>query len=89
MFWHYVASFAAVLLTGLATDGLVRRFSRIRMVFGMAAMVLAIPASVGFGLAPTVGATWFFAALLGFALGAFGSNMVSAVYDVMPRRARN
>lgn len=88
MCWHYATSFAAVLLTGLLTDGLVRRFPRVRMVIGAAAMVLAIPASVGFGLAPTVGATWFFAALLGFALGAFGSNMVSAVYDVMPSRFR-
>ena len=88
MFWHYVASFAAVLLTGVATDGLVRRFPRVRMVLGAMAMVLAIPAAVGFGFAPSVGATWFFAALLGFALGAFGSNMVSAVYDVMPSRFR-
>lgn len=88
MFWHYAASFVAVLLTGLATDGLVRRFPRVRLAFGAAAMLAAIPAAVGFGFAPSVGTTWLFAALLGLSLGAFGSNMVSAVYDVMPSRFR-
>ena len=88
MFWHYAASFVAVLVTGILTDSLVRRHSRIRLAFGGVAMLLAIPAAVGFGFASSVSQTWAFAALLGGALGAFGSNMVSAVYDVMPSRFR-
>lgn len=88
MFWHYAASCVAVLLTGLATDRLVRRFPRIRLAFGAGAMLLAVPAAIGFGFAASVVRTWVFAALLGFALGVFGGNMVSAVYDVMPARFR-
>lgn len=88
MFWHYAASFASVLLTGLVTDRMVRRFPRVRLAFGAGAMLLAVPAVVGFGFAPSVRMTWVFAALLGFALGMFGSNMVSAVYDVVPARFR-
>jgi len=88
MFWHYAASFVAVLATGVVTDRLVKRFPRVRLAFGTGAMLLAVPAAVGFGFAPTVSLTWASAALLGFALGVFGANMVSAVYDVVPSRFR-
>ena len=88
MFWHYAASFAAVIVSGVVTDRLVKRYPRFRLALGLGAMLAAIPALVGFGFAPTVTLTWVSAAVLGLALGAFGSNMVSAVYDVVPAQYR-
>lgn len=88
MFCHYAASFVAVILSGVLTDRQVKRYPRFKLVLGGVSMLLAIPSLVGFGLAPSPMLTWISAAVLGMALGAFGANMVSAVYDVIPARCR-
>ena len=88
MFWHYAASLTAVVLAGFATDRLVVRWPRFRIVLGSLAMALSIPALVGFGLARTLLGTWACAASLGVMLGLFGANMVAAVFDVIPSQCR-
>lgn len=85
---HYSTSFVSVILSGIVTDRLIKRYPRFKLAMGMVSMLLAIPSLVGFGLASTLMLTWISAAVLGVALGAFGANMVSAVYDVIPACCR-
>lgn len=83
MFWHYAASFAAILVTGVATDRLVKRFPRCRLVLAMAAFLVAMPTLVLFGLGPTLPLALAGAAVLGAMWGVLGANQFTNLFDVI------
>ena len=89
MFWHYAASFAAILVAGFLTDAFVRKFSRFRMVLSSCALVLAIPSLVLFAFAPTLPLTFVGAAFLGAMLGVLGANQFTNLFDVIPSDCRS
>ena len=84
MFWHYAASFAAILAAGFLTDAMVRKHPRFRIVLASCALALAIPSLVLFSLAPTLSLTLAGAALLGAMLGVLGANQFTNLFDVIP-----
>ena len=83
MFWHYAASFGAILLAGWLTDTLIRRFPRFRMALGIASMAVSIPALALFGLSPVLIWVWIASAVYGFTRGLFGANQFAAIFDVV------
>ena len=83
MFWHYAASFAAILVTGIVTDRLVKRFPRCRLVLAMAAFLVAMPTLVVFGLGPTLPLALAGAAVLGAMWGVLGANQFTNLFDVI------
>ena len=88
MFWHYAASFAAILLAGFLTDAMVRRHPRFRIVLSSSALALAIPALVLFAFGPTLPLTLTGAAFLGAMLGVLGANQFTNLFDVIPSACR-
>ena len=88
MFWHYAASFAAILLAGFLTDVMVRRYPRFRIVLSSSALVLAIPSLVLFAFGPTLPLTLVGAAFLGAMLGVLGANQFTNLFDVIPSACR-
>ena len=83
MFWHYAVSFATILVTGVVTDRLVRRFPRCRLVLAMAAFLVAMPTLVLFGFGPTRQLALAGAALLGAMWGVLGANQFTNLFDVI------
>ena len=88
MFWHYAASFAAILAAGFLTDALVRKHPRVRIVLSSCALALAIPALVLFAFAPTLSLSLSGAAFLGAMLGVLGANQFTNLFDVIPSDCR-
>ena len=84
MFWHYAASFAAILAAGFLTDAMVRKHPRFRIVLASCALALAIPSLVLFAFGPTLPSTFSGAALLGAMLGVLGANQFTNLFDVIP-----
>ena len=84
MFWHYAASFAAILAAGFLTDAMVRKHPRFRIVLASCALALAIPSLVLFAFGPTLPSTFAGAALLGAMLGVLGANQFTNLFDVIP-----
>jgi len=83
MFWHYAASFAAILVAGAVTDRMVRRFPRFRLAISMVAILATIPALAAFGLASLLPVVWLSAALFGAMRGFFGANQFTNLFDVV------
>ena len=88
MFWHYVASFAAIFVAGFLTDAFVRKFPRFRIALSSCALALAIPALVLFAFAPTLPLTFVGAAFLGAMFGVLGANQFTNLFDVIPPDCR-
>ena len=88
MFWHYAASFAAILAAGFLTDAMVRKHPRFRIVLSSSALALAIPALVLFAFGPTLPLTLTGAAFLGAMLGVLGANQFTNLFDVIPSACR-
>ena len=84
MFWHYAASFGAILVAGWLTDALIRRMPRFRLALAMAAMALSIPMLALFGLGTALTTVWIAAAAYGATRGIFGANQFAAIFDVVP-----
>lgn len=89
MFWHYAASFVAILFAGALTDRVVGRFPRFRLVLSMSAMALAVPALVLFAKGASLPVVWFGAAALGAMLGVIGANQFTNLFDVIPSAYRS
>ena len=84
MFSHYAAAFAAILVAGAATDRLVKRFPRSRLMMSAAALFLSMPALVVFGRSSMLPLVWASAAWLGAMIGVIGANQFTAIFDVVP-----
>ena len=84
MFWHYAASFAAILAAGFLTDAMVRKHPRFRIVLASCALALAIPSLALFAFGSTLPSTFAGAALLGVMLGVLGANQFTNLFDVIP-----
>ena len=83
MFWHYAASFLAILFAGMATDKLVGRFPRIRLLMSISAMSVSIPALLLFAVGGTLTQTLTGAGLLGAAFGVCCANQFTNLFDVI------
>ena len=88
MFWHYAASFAAILAAGFLTDAVVRRNQRFRIVLSSSALALSVPALALFAFGSTLPLTLAGAALLGAMLGVLGANQFTNLFDVIPSACR-
>lgn len=89
MFWHFAASFAAILVAGAVTDRFVKRWPRFRLMLSASAIAVAMPALVVFGTATALPAVWTAAAVLGAMLGVIGANQFTALFDVVPSNCRS
>jgi MFS family permease len=83
MFWHYAASFAAILIAGFVTDRFVERFPRFRLGMAVSAFVLAIPTLFLFSFGETPVIAFAGAALLGVMWGVLGANQFTNIFDVI------
>jgi MFS family permease len=83
MFWHYAASFAAILVAGFVTDRFVERFPRFRLGMAVSAFVLAIPTLFLFSFGETPVIAFAGAALLGVMRGVLGANQFTNIFDVI------
>jgi MFS family permease len=83
MFWHYAASFAAILIAGFVTDRFVERFPRFRLGMAVSAFVLAIPTLFLFSFGETPVIAFAGAALLGVMWGVLGANQFTNLFDVI------
>jgi len=89
MFWHFAASFAAILVAGAVTDRFVKRWPRFRLMLSAGAVLIAMPALVAFGTATALPAVWAAASVLGAMLGVIGANQFTALFDVVPSNCRS
>lgn len=89
MFWHFAASFVAVLLAGMATDRFVRKMPRFRLALQSVSLLASAPMLIMFGYSPSLWMVWTVAALFGVTKGAFEANSVNSIYDVMPANCRS
>jgi MFS family permease len=83
MFWHYAASFAAILIAGFVTDRFVERFPRFRLGMAVSAFVLAFPTLFLFSFGETPVIAFAGAALLGVMWGVLGANQFTNIFDVI------
>ena len=83
MFWHYAASFVAILVAGWLTDRLITRYPRFRIVLGLASMAVSIPSLAFFGTSPVLAVVWTSAALYGLMRGLYGANQFAVIFDVV------
>ena len=88
MFGPNVAAMASVLVTGFATDFLVKRYPRARLVIQISALVCAAPLFAVFGMTGTVGAVWMMLTFWGVARGLFQANNYPSIFDVVPAEVR-
>lgn len=88
MLWHYAASFAAILVAGVLTDRLIRKFPRFRLLLSMLSMAAMIPALVAFGCASLLPLVWLSAAVFGVMRGFYGANQFVNVFDVVASEHR-
>lgn len=88
MFWHYAASFAAILVAGFVTDRFVERFPRFRLGMAVSAFVLAIPTIFLFSFGETPVIAFAGAALLGVMWGVLGANQFTNLFDVIRSELR-
>ena len=89
MFWHYAASLVAILVAGVATDRLVRRWPRFRLALQSAALLLSSPVLALFGFSPTLVGVWAAAASFGVLRGLFEANVFTSLFDVVDRKYRS
>ena len=88
MFSYNAAAFGAILVSGFATDRLVKRFPRFRLALSAGAVLLQIPALVAFALVSSLPLVWTAAAFLGAMIGVVGANQFTMIFDVVPSRYR-
>ena len=89
MFWHYAASFVAILCAGILTDRVVGHYPRVRLVFSMSAMCLMVPSLLLMAIGTSLSAVWAGVGGLGFAMGIVGANQFTNVFDVVPPESRS
>ena len=83
MFWHYAASFVAILVAGGLTDRYVRRFPRFRLALQVSMLLLATPMLTVFGFAGHASVAFAAAAVYGLVRGLFEANQILSVFDVV------
>ncbi len=88
MSWHFAAAFAAILLSGLVSDRLTRRWPRFRLTFQVSALVVAVPVLAVFGFSGSLSVVWGAAAVYGLLRGMFESCQIASVFDVVEPACR-
>lgn len=88
MFGPNIAAMVTVLLTGFATDLLVRRHPRARLTIQILALVGAAPLFAVFGFTASIAFVWAMLTFWGVARGLFQANNYPSVFDVVPAEVR-
>ena len=83
MLYHHIAAFAAIMLGAFATDALVRRYPRIRLLLQAAALLVGAPMLAWIGFAPSLTSCWLAVAAYGLCRGLFEVNSHPSLFDVI------
>ena len=86
--YHHVLGYAGLLVTGVATDRLIARFPRVRLVAMAAGLMLCAPFV---WLSANADEAWLvYAALAGFGFfrGVYDANLFAAIFDAVEDRLR-
>lgn len=89
MFWHHIAAFAAILLSGFLTDRLVRKNPRMRPLLQGLMTLLGAPTLVWVGFSSTVVTAWVAVATYGIFRGLIEVNTHPSLFDVVEPRYRS
>ena len=89
MLYHHVCAFAAIMVGGIVTDALVKRYQRFRLLFQSCALFLGAPMLVWFAFAPGLVATWVAVAAYGVFRGFFEVNTHASLFDVVAPKYRS
>jgi sugar phosphate permease len=87
--YHHIVGYVGLLVAGVATDALSRRFPRIRVVSMAVALMLCAPF---IWLSANASALWMvYAALAAFGLfrGIYDANLYAAMFDAVENRLRS
>ena len=89
MLYHHVCAFAAIMVGGIVTDALVKRYQRFRLLFQSSALFLGAPMLVWFAYAPGLVSTWVAVAAYGVFRGFFEVNTHASLFDVIAPKYRS
>ena len=82
MSWHFAAAFVAILLSGLVSDRLTRRWPRFRLMFQVSVLAVTVPVLTVFGFSGSLAVVWGAAAIYGLLRGMFESCQIASIFDV-------
>jgi len=88
MFFHHITALGGVLVGGLLSDALVKRFTSARLVMQTITMLLGAPAIVWMGMAHSPWAVYTAMAVFGLFRGLYESNTHASLFDVIEPRFR-
>ncbi|MCL2742686.1 MAG: MFS transporter [Planctomycetaceae bacterium] len=83
MLYHHFTAFCGILLGGVLTDRLIRRFPRFRMFLQSSVMLCGAPAIYYFGCGSTILTAWIATATFGLFRGLYETNTHAAMFDVV------
>ena len=88
MFYHHITAFVGVLVGGVASDALARKYAGARMTMQTVTMLLGAPAILFMGLAQSTFAVYTAMAVFGLFRGLYESNTHASLFDVIEPRYR-
>ena len=89
VFYHHLLGYAGLLITGFATDKLIRRFPRVRLVSMATGLLLCAPF---IWLSANTSDLWLVygaLAAFGFFRGVYDANLFAAIFDAVEDRLRS
>lgn len=84
--WHYVGAFIGVMLGARVSDRLVKKRPSVRMEINIVGLAVAVPFIVCMAYAPSLVTCAIAMALFGIFRGVYDSNMMAALFDIIPPR---
>ncbi len=88
MFYHHLVAFIAIIIGGIITDKMVKRYPRFRLGLQIGALLLGAPMILAMGLMPSFAGAVVMTAGYGVARGLFEVNTHASVFDVVPAEHR-
>lgn len=88
MFYHHITALVGVLIGGVLSDALVKKYAGARMTMQTIAMLLGAPAILFMGLAQSAYAVYAAMAVFGLFRGLYESNTHASLFDVIEPKYR-
>jgi len=88
MFYHHITALVGVLIGGVLSDALVKKYAGARMTMQSISMLLGAPAILFMGLAQSAYAVYVAMAVFGLFRGLYESNTHASLFDVIEPKYR-
>ena len=88
MFYHHITALLGVLVGGILSDTMVRKYPAARLALQTVAMFVAVPAIVFMGLAQSATGVYLGMAIFGLFRGLYESNTQASLFDVIEPKYR-